>query len=162
MTKGMHRRNNRLLKEKRHDVYKETGKWPEPTSCTECNALFTNGRWSWEKAPKEANKVLCPACRRIADNYPAGYLEIKGSFFLEHQEEILNLARNIEKQEKSEHPLERIMAIEKNKDHTLLTTTGVHLARRIGDALSRSYKGDLSFQYAREDKDIRVYWQRTQ
>lgn len=133
MSRGMQRRNDRLIKEKRHDAYKETGKWPEPTLCPECEALFIHGRWSWEKSPKEANKTTCPACRRIADNYPAGYVEIKGNFFLEHQEEILNLARNVEKQEKSERPLERIMAITDNKDHTLVTTTGIHLARRIGN-----------------------------
>ena len=162
MNKGMHRRNDRLLKEKRHDAYRESEKWPEPTCCTECRALFVNGRWSWEEIPpKNVNETLCPACRRIADQYPAGYIEIKGDFFQEHQEEILNLAYNIEKQEKGERPLERIMSVTENNDYTLVTTTGVHLARRIGEALSRSYKGDLSFQYAKEDKDIRVYWQRS-
>lgn len=160
MSKGMRKTNTKLIKEKRHDAYKETEKWPEPTLCTECGALFTSGRWSWDKPPKKANEILCPACRRIADKYPAGYVEIRGQFFQEHQEEILNLARNIEKQEKKERPLERIMAIADNKDHTLVTTTGIHLARRIGEALSRSYNGDFSFQYTEGDKEIRVYWQR--
>ena len=50
------------------------------------------------------------------------------------------------------------MSIKDEKEYTLVTTTGIHIARRIGDAMSRSYKGDYSFQYAEGDKSIRVYW----
>ena len=160
MSKNRHGRQDRLLKEKRHDTYKERGKWPEPTLCKECGALFINGRWSWGKPSAKSNEALCPACRRVSDNLPAGYIELKGAFFQEHYDEILNLTRNIEQQEKNEHPLERIMAIIDEKDHTLVTTTGIHIARRIGEALSRSYNGDFSFQYADGEKSIRVSWQR--
>ena len=161
MSKGMSRRNDRLLQENRHDAYKEDSKLPEPTQCVECGALFSRGRWSWGKTKQKAYEGRCPACQRIADRYPAGYVEMKGQFFQEHQDEILNLARNIEQQEKTERPLERIMTIEERPDQTLLSTTGVHLARRIGDALSRSYKGELTIHYLKEDQDVRVSWQRT-
>jgi NMD protein affecting ribosome stability and mRNA decay len=160
-SKGMHRRSDRLLKEKRHDVYRETGKWPEATLCTKCGALFNNGRWSWGESPVNANQTICPACRRVSDNLPAGYIELKGTFFQEHSDEILNLIRNIEQQEKGQHPLERIMTITDQDDCTLVTTTGIHLARRIGEALSRSYNGEFSFHYAEDERSIRVYWQRT-
>jgi len=46
------------------------------------------------------------------------------------------------------------------KGTMLVTTTGVHLARRIGEALSRSYKGEFSFQYGDGEKTLRVYWER--
>ncbi len=160
MDKGLYERQDRLIKEKRHDVYQEWGKWTEPTLCTGCSALFLNGRWSWKKPTGKTNKAICPACRRSADNYPAGRIEIKGEFFNEHRQETLNLISNIEKQEKERHPLERIMSVKDEKDYTLVTTTGIHIARRIGEALSRSYKGDYSFQYAKGDKSIRVYWHR--
>lgn len=160
MDKGRHGRKDRLIKEKRHDVYRESGKWPEPTLCTECGALFANGRWCWRKPSAQAHETVCPACRRVLDNLPAGYIELKGTFLQKHYDEILNLARNIEQQEKGEHPLERIMTITDERDCTRVTTTGVHIARRIGEALSRSYNGDFSFQYADDEKSIRVYWQR--
>ena len=160
MDKGLYGRKDRLIKEKRHDVYQTTDKWPEPTRCPECGALFVNGRWSWKETSEETYKTVCPACQRIADCYPAGYIEIKGEFFKEHRDEIFNLIHNIEKQEKDQHPLERIMSIADEKKHTLVTTTGIHIARRIGEALSRSYKGDFSFQYVQGEKIIRVYWQR--
>lgn len=52
------------------------------------------------------------------------------------------------------------MTIEDNQDAVLLTTTGINLARRIGEALSRAYKGELTFQYGDGEESIRVYWQR--
>ena len=153
-------RKNKLIKEKRHDVFKEKGSWPEPTLCTDCGALYVKGRWSWKKPPERVHETICPACRRIAGNLPAGYVEIRGLFFPKHCDEILNLIRNTEKDEKRSHPLERIIEIEYSKDHTLITTTGVHVARRIGEALSRAYQGNLSFQYGKAEKRIRVYWRR--
>lgn len=153
-------RKDRLIKERRHDNYQAQGKWKEPTLCTECGALFAKGRWAWKKRPKQANPATCPACRRIAGNYPAGYLDISGGFFEKNQDEILNLVRNTEEQEKRLHPLERIIAIRGGEDHTLVTTTGIHIARRIGEALSRSYKGTFSFQYGDGEQSIRASWQR--
>jgi NMD protein affecting ribosome stability and mRNA decay len=160
MNKGLSGRKDRLIQEKRHDTYQEGHKWPESTRCTQCGALFVKGRWTWQESAEAVGEAICPACRRIAEHYPAGYIEISGPFFAEHREEILNLIRNVEKQEKDEHPLERIMAITTEKEPTLVTTTGLHLARRIGQALARAYTGNLSFRYADNESSIRVYWQR--
>lgn len=158
--KGLHGRKDRLIKEKRHDAYQEKNKWSEPSQCTQCGALFVNGRWAWRQTPIKPYEVICPACRRIADRYPAGYVELKGPFFAEHLDEILNLIHNTEAQEKSEHPLERIMATTPEANLLLVTTTGLHLARRIGEALMRAYKGELTFKYAAGDEQVRVYWRR--
>ena len=160
MDKGSYGRKDRLIKEKRHDTYQARGKWPEPTICTKCRALFVNGRWSWQKLPDETNETICPACRRMTDNYPAGYVEIKGTFFSEHRDEITNLVLNVERRESSQHPLERIISITGGDDHTLITTTGLHLARRIGQALSSACKGELSVQYGEAEHVIRVSWKR--
>lgn len=148
------------FKDQRHDVYRERQKWPEPTRCTECGAVFTKGRWSWEQAPGKAQEAVCPACRRIADGYPAGFVEIRGPFFGEHREEIVHLLRNVETQEKGEHPLERIMGMQEEDGRTVVTTTGIHLARRLGSALSQAYKGQLSLQYGEAEEHVRVLWER--
>lgn len=155
-------RKDRLIKEKRHDTYFEKEKLADPTRCPVCHALFSNGRWTWKKPPEKTkvHTATCPACRRIADNYPAGRIEIRGEFFQEHKSEIENLIHNIEEQEKARHPLQRLISITGRDDRTLVTTTGIHLARRIGEALSRSYKGELSLHYGDGEQSIRVYWQR--
>jgi hypothetical protein len=160
MSKGLYGRKDRLIKERRHDAYQEREKYPEPTLCPQCGALYVNGRWTWKNKPAQTYKTVCPACRRIAANYPAGFITVSGSFFPEHQHEVMNLILNEEKREKGAHPLERIISIVGAGDHTAVTTTGIHLARRIGDALHRAYDGHLSFRYADAERSIRVYWQR--
>ncbi|MGV1098887.1 BCAM0308 family protein [Thiovibrio sp. JS02] len=160
MEKGQNARRDRLIQEKRHDAYKEWEKWPEPTVCPECRALFLGGRWSWEAAPPGAKEKVCPACQRIADAFPAGLIEIQGAFHVQHWQEIHNLLRNTENLEKSEHPMERIMTIAEQDGGHEVTTTGIHLARRIGEALKHSYQGELDLAYGDGEQSLRVTWRR--
>jgi hypothetical protein len=154
------RSRNKMIQPERHDTYKSRGKLQEPTACGGCGAVFLDGRWSWMAAPKGARKGRCAACQRIADRFPAGRIEIGGEFFMKHRDEVLRLVRNVEATEKVERPLERIMAIEDDRDQTVVTTTGIHLARRIGESLGRSYQGEFNFRYGDGDETIRVNWSR--
>lgn len=154
------RRKDRLIKDNRKDAYVDQVLLKEPAACSKCGAVYSEGRWTWKSSETVVTKTICPACRRIIDNYPAGQVEISGKFFTKHSSEILNLVKNIEKLEKSERPLERIMSISEDNKKIIIKTTGIHLARRIGEALSRSYQGDYHFQYADGEKSIRVFWKR--
>ncbi|TFH01374.1 MAG: ATPase [Calditrichales bacterium] len=160
MQKSSYGRNDRLIKEKRHDAYFNASKLSEHTVCIECGALFSNGRWTWKSHPVEVTNSHCPACKRCADNYPAGRIALSGEFFRDHKDEIINFIQNVGNQEKNERPLERIMNIRSERQSARVTTTGIHIARRIGEALSRAYKGDYSFKYLDEDDQIRVTWHR--
>ena len=163
MSRDLYNRKDRLIQERRHDVYRKRDKWASPAHCPDCGVLYTNGRWAWPESSSAAEAVeslMCPACQRIADRYPAGYIKLNGLFFKQHRRQIINLIHNIETQEKSSHPLERIMAIKGNPDRTLITTTGIHLARRIGHALAKAYKGDLTIRYADAEQSVRVSWER--
>jgi len=126
-------RREQLLPELVHDSYKSKRKLPEPTRCPGCGATFHAGRWTWDVAPAEAHEHTCPACHRIHDHFPAGYVTLSGEFFRRHRDEIVGLLRNCEVTEKAEHPLERIMAIEDTADGVTLTTTDTHLARKIAE-----------------------------
>lgn len=158
--KSTTRRKDRLIKDRRKDAYFEQSTIREPAVCIKCGAVYTCSRWTWKTANGNTTKTTCPACKRINDNYPAGCIEITGSFFTQHSTDILNLVNNIERLEKNERPLERIMSIAESKDKAVITTTGIHVARRIGEALSRSYQGSFNFQYADGEKSIRVSWER--
>ncbi len=161
MDKGKFGRLDRLVKEKRHDPYQAREKFPEPTVCTDCGAVFTGGRWVWmEDKPEKANKALCPACRRIREKMPAGIIELSGRFLKSHGEEILNLVRNEEKAEKAAHPLERIMEIKEDGGTIEITTTGIHLAKRIGEAIRRSYQGEYQLEYGDGEKNVNITWHR--
>ncbi len=160
MGRELGRRRDKLIKEARHDIYEERVKLPNNTRCTDCGAVVLEGRWTWETTAEEVKDAQCPACRRVEDGNPAGYVEIRGDFFKVHRKEIINLIKNIGKAEKEEHPLERIVAISDEEGKLVVTTTGVHIARRMGEALFRAYKGDYELQYAEDDTSVKVYWSR--
>jgi hypothetical protein len=103
------------------------------------------------------------SCAKLAiasmTNTPPGIVTLKGPVVREHEEEIVNLARNLEQAEKQEHPLNRIMAIEREEPDTLvITTTDVHLPRPIGTAIHHAFHGDLKLRFDEDDYFIRVDW----
>ena len=152
-------RHDNLFQEHVHDAYKEKGKLHEPSVCTQCGAVFHNGRWQWLAAPKDAHRVTCPACHRMNDHYPAGFVTLKGEFFSSHRDEVMSLVRHHEQREREEHPLQRIMSVEAKPDDTLVTTTDIHLARGIGEALHHAYQGKLEYHYNSEQNLLRVNWE---
>jgi hypothetical protein len=154
-------RRDRLIHEHVHDPYKTKHKLPEPTVCPECNAVFKGRRWQWaDTLPLDAHKVTCQACHRTKDNYPAGIVTLTGTFIPEHKAELISLARHQEAKARAEHPLERIMRIEEHPDRVVITTTDIHLPRRIGEALHRACKGELEKHYDEEGYFARVNWRR--
>lgn len=153
-------RMDRRIVEHVHDPYKTRLKLTGPTVCPKCSAVFQKGRWRWPSYPpvEDAHHEICQACHRIIDDYPAGWLTITGDFAKGHKEEIVGLARNQEDLEKGEHPLHRIMEIKEEDGGIVITTTDIHLPRRIGEALHHAYRGDLDFHYIKESYLIRVLW----
>jgi len=151
---------DRLLQELVHDSYKAGRKLPEPTRCPDCGAVFLHGRWVWGAAPAGAHEERCPACHRIHDRFPAGFVALHGAFLGEHRDEILQLMRHHEAKEKAEHPLQRIMAIADSADGVTVTTTDTHLARDLAQALHKAYKGKLEFHYNKEENLLRATWSR--
>jgi len=153
-------RRDRNVKERRRDVEKAPGKLPEPTACPQCGAVFHKGRWTWDETPPKARETLCPACRRINANTPAGSLTMKGTYLRAHRQEILNLVRNEEAKEKAEHPLSRIMSIKEDGDNLVLSATDTHMVRCVGEALHHAHQGDFNIQYGKDEQFARAVWAR--
>lgn len=144
-----------------HDVYGLPGKLADPTACTRCGALYRDGRWTWGTVPFEAARVDCPACRRTIDRYPAGIVTLQGAFVTERCAEIEARLRHVEEQARREHPLKRIIAIEPGEDCELrITTTDGKLARTLGTALYRAYRGKLEQPRPDDQGPVRVRWSR--
>ncbi|HUJ98057.1 MAG TPA: BCAM0308 family protein [Stellaceae bacterium] len=159
--KGGDRRWGRSQDAHISDPYKATAKLHEPTLCSQCGAVFQHGRWHWAAAPADAHAAVCPACHRINDNYPAGILTLSGPFVASRKDEIVHLARNQEKAERPEHPLNRIMSVDDQAaDRLVISTTDIHLPRRIGEAMTRAYKGDLSEHFDQDGYFVRINWHR--
>jgi NMD protein affecting ribosome stability and mRNA decay len=155
---GLHRKE--IMDEPIEDPYFVREKLSEPTVCRDCGAVFHEGRWQWMNKPENADLARCPACTRIHEELPAGYVTLEGDFMQAHKDQLLETARNLEAREKAEHPLQRIMSITEEGGKVLITTTALNLARGIGEALEHAYKGELKLQYTPGEYMLRVDWRR--
>jgi NMD protein affecting ribosome stability and mRNA decay len=153
-------RIDKLIQEFEHDPYHPAAKPPEPAQCPVCGAVFHEGRWQWIEAPQGAHRVKCPACRRVRDHLPAGYLTLAGPFVAQHRDEVMHVVHHHAQRERAEHPMDRIMTIEPQKDGLLITFTEAHLARGTGEAVHHAFQGKLEFHYVEEDPALRVTWRR--
>ncbi len=162
---SQHSERGEYLKDPYHDVHHDPyflkRKYKEPAVCGACGVTYHRGLFAWvEKPIAGAETMTCPACLRIADNYEGGIVTLSGLFFGQHEAEVLNLVRHVEELEKNQRPLERIMRTEHDEGKVIISTTYEHLARRIGEAVHRAYKGELRFTYADAEKFVRVQWAR--
>jgi hypothetical protein len=153
---------NPRLSEEIHDPYQASRKARTPSRCAECGAIYRNGRWTWQRImPQPIASLTCPACRRAHDGVPAGEVTLRGSFYVQHTDEVLRLVRHVEKAEHAQHPLNRIIAIRRSAGEATITTTDIHLPRRIGHALESAWDGMLHTHYDEAGYFARVSWERT-
>lgn len=145
------------------DVYHEKEGLKGAAYCG-CGAVFRGKRWqqSGDVAlkPQEVRKLVCPACRRIADHMPAGIVSLRGSFFSSHEAEINNLLHNTEQASLQKNPLGRVMETHKEGDGVIITTTDGKLAQKIGREVFKSYGGKLNFLWSQSENLVRVTWSR--
>jgi hypothetical protein len=142
------------------DPYQRQRKLHEPTVCPQCNAVFHDGTWQWMAPPVDAEQERCPACRRIDEKLPAGIVTLSGPIVARQSAEVLHLVRHQEELEKREHPMNRIIGIEQEPDKITVTTTDVHLPRRIGEAMRHAFHGHLELDYDKATYFVRVDWSR--
>lgn len=163
MTKNFSVKDRRDIKHlDKGNPYYEYKKYPEPTECSNCGLVFVNGRWAVKTLKsKTAEKEICPACRIIRDNIPFGIATFEGSFLNEaNKKELKNIIKNVENAVREKRPLQRLMGIEEDNNKITVYTTYDHLARRIGLAVYKAFKGELIIKYTEGEKFARVYWKR--
>lgn len=154
------RRREQVLDAPRQDAYRAKEKLKGAAHCRDCGAVYARGRWAWSAAQPGSRATLCPACRRARDGMPAGYVSLAGEFYLDHRDEVLRRVRRCEAAERKAHPLQRILEVRERGGTAVVTTSDSHLARRIGEALGKSFKGAVRYRYAPGDNRLRVEWSR--
>jgi hypothetical protein len=129
-----------------------------PAVCPECGATYREGRWSWAAPVDGAIRRVCLACRRIDERRAGGYVTLAGPFLLAHRDEVLAVVRACEERQKTDHPLERVIAIEASGDDTVVTTTEPHLAHALALALHDAFKGEI--RTTTGEGPLRASWRR--
>lgn len=153
-------RHEPVLEPRNADPYLEAGKPNHDAVCPDCGAVFRQGRWTWGHAPKHAAHERCPACLRIRDRFPGGYVTLRGAFVEAHRDELRQLVQAREEHEKAEHPLERLMSVKDGPHAIEISTTGTHLARHIASAVKAAYDGHVNTRYLPDENLVRVVWTR--
>lgn len=133
----------------RTDLTRQPAKLRGPTCCPGCGAIYRGGRWRWEAIPAAPRAALCPACRQVRSRDPLASVTLSGELPAAHRDEMLARARACERAQNRNHPLQRIVAVSGGSKELRITTTDMHLARRIGNALRRAAKGT---------RRVRVSW----
>jgi NMD protein affecting ribosome stability and mRNA decay len=158
---SVQRFGRRVFDDPAHDPYRDQGKVAAGTRCPDCGARFEHGRWVWPRisSSESAHSVVCPACRRVHDRQPAGILTLQGPTVRDHAEAVLTIARHEADRVRADHPLHRVMDIIEKPGRIEITTTDVHLPRRIGEALHRAHRGELAIRYGHDEASVQVNWQ---
>lgn len=100
----------------------------------------------------------CPACQRVRDRRPAGTIRLPSELF-GRRTEILGLIHNVERKEKAEHPLERLMDVEESEGHLVVTTTGIHFRSPDRPQARVPAAPQAAPQYAEGESLLRVDWE---
>jgi NMD protein affecting ribosome stability and mRNA decay len=148
-----------------HDPYSPWMGPKEAAVCRGCGAVYHRKHWaleaptSWTRG-RTIRRVTCPACRKKRDDYSGGIIRLGGGFLKPHKEEILHLIRNQERRATTVNPLERIILVKDHGNFVEIRTTSDRFAQRIGKEVQRAYKGEVTYQWSRDDKFLRVKWRR--
>jgi len=101
-----------------------------------------------------------PLSKMLEGDVCEGVLHIKGNFFMQHQEEILNAIRHSDDMARERDALNRVMKIIRmNEDDIAIFTTKNQLAVTIGKKLDSAFKGGkLDIHWSKGDRDVEVTW----
>jgi len=149
------------------DPYQTEDTVKEPAICQKCNAVYQGKHWQFDGEKAESLQhssqvmwVTCPACTKIEDHYPEGFMTLKGDYLWAHEEEIRNLLRNEAEAVMNTNPLSRIMQIKADNGALVIETTEQKLAEHLGRSLTAAHSGELNVQWSKAPKVCRVEWER--
>ena len=118
------------------DAYADLHKPSGVVVCKTCRAVHERGKWRW---PDGAESALCPACHRIEDRAPAHVVRLD-DVPEEQRTELIAMIHHTADEEARQHPIERLMWVTDTKSRIEVALTGVHLARRLRAAITRSWR----------------------
>ena len=139
----------------------------EVSYCKKCGVINRQKRWFMDpielfklKEDPSVATIVCPACQKMQDKVPGGFLTLSGSYLRKHEQVILELIKNTEEKSRNKNPLGRIMEITQEGDVMTLLTTLDKLAEKLGKEIYKAHGGNLEHQWSRDENYVRVNWKR--
>ena len=113
---------------------------------------------SLKNAASVGSFAVCPACKQLKERSALGVVELRGEHWRAKEEEILNLIKNTEKIARKRNDQERILWRHTRDGVTKIYVSLPELARHLGRALHKTYKGKTEYRRSPEDPFLRVIW----
>jgi NMD protein affecting ribosome stability and mRNA decay len=139
----------------------------EVSYCTKCGVINRQKRWIMDpielnqlKEDPAVGKMVCPACQKMQDNVPGGFLTLSGEYLRKHEHEILELIKNTEAKSRNKNPLGRIMELTQEGNVLTIHTTLDRLAEKLGKEIYKAHSGELNYQWSHGENTVRVNWKR--
>jgi hypothetical protein len=131
--------------------------------------VYEKRRWTRDATPVARSLraiaapvyTVCPACRQAAEGQFGGEVRVSGSFFIQHRAEIGQLLKREAERAAEDNPMAVILEWRQAGPGGLIVrTTTEHLAKRLGQALHKAYRGTVHYEFSHENKFAHVTWMR--
>ena len=90
-----------------------------------------------------AEKVICPACKRVKDGVCLGVLHLDSPLLKDKADEVMQKLKSEEKVESRYNHLSRIVKVSRNGNRWDVFTTTSHLAVELGKRIKKAFGGEL-------------------
>lgn len=135
--------------------------------CKVCGALQVDNKWyapgTYDKKvdDKALEPTICPGDEMLQKGDIKGVVRLSGSFIDDHEEEILNLVRNVAREKLERNISARMFDFEPVKGSSInIETTDTHLAVALGKEVEKAFKGELTIDWLEGASSVRVDWVR--
>lgn len=137
--------------------------YPEAAVCAGCGAVYVRktcrlGGPRRLFAPRQEERVSCPACRQVREGRAYGRVLLSGEWVAEHEEEVRHRIRSVESRARHTQPERRRVGIAPQGDGLEVTTTSQKLAHRLTRELEKAFGGSTSHAWSDHDGSLWATW----
>ncbi len=130
--------------------------------CPRCKKIYLHNKWVKDTITDlyliKTELAYCNKCLgKTFDNF-VGSIEIYDKKLDEHKEQIIELARQVERELEDAPPFEKIIQIIEKNDILFIFTNTTRLAREIGRRLRQELQGGIQYEWFERNQYLRVKW----
>jgi NMD protein affecting ribosome stability and mRNA decay len=162
LIRSLNRASARTTKAKPVEV--SAGRFPEPSACEKCGAIFSKRVWRQGRRVtaallERANWTTCPACEQTRLATGLGRLLLRGNHALNQEEGIRRRIANVTARAMRTQPERRVSSIERRGDVIEVLTTSQKLAHRLAHEIQKAFGGRVTYAWS-DDGSLFATWRR--
>ena len=138
------------------------GRFPEPSACEGCGAIFSKRVWRQGRRVTVAflegvNWTTCPACEQTRRATGLGRLLLRGDLPVAEEARIRRRIANVVARATHTQPEHRVSSIERRGNVIEVLTTSQKLAHRIAREIQKAFGGRVTYAWS-DDGSLFATW----